>query len=234
MALSNTHTGVRRFRFSSLDGKEDEVPPPVEVVKKQEPAPLPGPIPLPLQLPAITEKDLQNARTEAQAAGYREGYAAAQAKFDKEAGAREDAVKSLLEIIANRITLAAESHENSLKEREGLMAKLVMAASRKIAGDALKREPYAGVESLLKECVAMIAGKPKVTVVVSNVLAAGLKQRIDTLKPMLQGFTGTLTVEEDAGLLDQDCRVEWESGFGGRTAEELWKQIEAIVARTSV
>ena len=235
MAVIETTSHLHRFSFTSFDAKEEEAPAVLPEVKKTE-APLPpsGPLPLPLQLPAITERDLQAARSEAQALGYREGYAAAQAKFNKEAAAREDAIKSLLEIVANRITIAAETHAATLKEREALMRKLVIACARKVAGDALKREPYAAVESLLRECAGLIASEPKVTVVVSNTLASGLKQRIDMLRPALQGFSGELKVEEDTGLLDQDCRVEWKNGYGERSAEELWSAIEAIVLKTNV
>jgi flagellar biosynthesis/type III secretory pathway protein FliH len=189
---------------------------------------------LPLPLPAITEKDLQAARAEAQTQGYREGYAAAQGKFNKEAATREDAVRTLLEIVANRITIAAETHAQAMKERENLMARLVMASARKVAGEALRREPYAAVESLLRECMALIAGAGRLTIVASGALAPGLRQRIDTLKPMLQGFAGELIVEEDAALLEQDCRVEWGNGYGERTTEDLWKAIESIVVKTNV
>jgi flagellar biosynthesis/type III secretory pathway protein FliH len=228
---------VHRFRFSAFDGREegkDTQKPKEEAPKAAAEPPPPGPMHLPLTLPAITEKDLQAAKADAQAQGYRDGYAAAQAKFDREAAAREEAVKSLLEMIANRITLAAEAHGNSLKEREALMGRLVIASARKVAGEALKREPYATVEALMKECMGLIAGKAKVTVTVSSTLAAGLRQRIDTLKPLLQNFNGELLVEEDEHLMDQDCRVEWSNGAGERSAEALWSAIEGIIMKTNV
>jgi flagellar assembly protein FliH len=238
MAVMDTTSHVQRFKFASFDGK-DEAPVAVkqEAPPKAQPvvaAPADGPMHLPLQLPAITEKDLAAARSEAQAAGYREGYAAAQGKFNKEAAAREDAIKSLLEIIANRITIAAETHATSMKEREDLMARLTLAAARKVAGEAIKREPFAAVQSLLHETLNLVADESQVTVVVSSALAAGLKQRIDMLKPMLGGFSGELKVEEDPHLLDQDCRVEWGNGFAERNTDALWKEIEGIIMKTNV
>jgi flagellar biosynthesis/type III secretory pathway protein FliH len=236
MVSSETTSRVQRFRFASFDAKEQELPAPAEI-KPEEKTEInhpPGPMPLPLALPAITEKDLQNARSDAQAQGYREGYAAAQSKFNKEAAAREEALQSLFPIIANRITIAAEAHARILKGYEALMGKLIMAAARKVASDALKREPYAAVETMLHECMGLIAGAPKVNVIVSSALAAGLRQRIDMLAPLLQGFTGELKVAEDAALMDQDCRVEWENGYSERNAEALWSAIEAIVMKTNI
>ena len=218
---------MHRFRFASLDGKEEKAAArPQAKPSPQSGAPphAAGPLHLPLQLPAITEKDMQTARAEAQAQGYREGYAAAQGKFNKEAASREEAVKSLLEVVANRITIAADGHAQAMKERESLMAKLVVAAARKVAGDALRRDPYVAVESLLRDCMSLVAGTQKVTIVVSGTLAPGVRQRIDMLTPMLHGFTGELAVEEDAALLDQDCRVEWGNGYGERNTEALWKR----------
>jgi flagellar assembly protein FliH len=239
MATTEIYPAIKRFRFASFDGKEEAEAVPAassQPAAKTEPAPAApaGPLPLPLALPAITEKDLQSARAEAQSQGYREGYAAAQAKFTRETNAREEAVKSLLEIIANRITIAAETHREAIKEREVLMAKLVMASAKKVAGDALKKEPYATVESLLHECMALIAGEAKVKVVVSHALAAGLRQRIDMLKPALQDFEGELVVEEDNALLEQDCRVEWTNGHAERTNEDVWRAIEAVIMKTNV
>jgi flagellar assembly protein FliH len=237
MDTLETNHGMQRFKFTSFDAKEEKVAVTTAETKtaKKEEAPLPaGPLPLPLTLPAITEKDLQTARSDAQAQGYREGYAAAQSKFDKEAATREDAIKALLEIISNRITLAAEAHGEAMKGRTELMGKLVIAAARKVAGEALKKEPYAPIESLLHECMGLIAGEAKVNIVVSTTLVAGLKQRIDTITPTLQGFTGDLKVEEDVALMDHDCRVEWKNGYSERSTEDLWSALEAIVMKTNI
>lgn len=233
MALQTSHQ-LQRFRFASFDAKEEKE---AITAAKAEPAPElapAGPIPLPLQLPAISEAELQTARAEAQGQGYREGYAAAQAKFDKESNTREEAIRTLMEIIANRITLAAEAHAQLVKGREDLMGRLVVAAARKVAGDAMRREPYVAVEALLKDCMNLLAGVPKLKVVVSSALAPGLNQRIEALRPLLQGFDGELVVEEDAALLDQDCRVEWGNGHAERNTENLWSAIEAVVGKMNV
>ena len=70
--------------------------------------------------------------------------------------------------------------------------------------------------------------------IASQALASGLKQRIDVLKPTLQGFSGELVVEEDSALLEQDCRVEWTNGFAERNAEELWRAVEAVITKSNV
>jgi flagellar biosynthesis/type III secretory pathway protein FliH len=174
---------------------------------------------------------MQAARTEGHTQGYSEGTAAAEAKLNKADAAREEAIRGLLDVIANRITMAAESHATYVKNQEETMGKLVIAIARKLSGDALKSDPYANVESLLRECMGLIAGSPKIVIVVALTRSVDLKRRMDTLRPQLQGFEGELVVEEDPTLGEQDCRVEWKGGYGEHNAEALWKSIEAIVVQ---
>ncbi len=231
MTVSQTASRVHRFKFSSFDGEDmqaDMQKNPAEKIADTPAIELPPPPPL------FTEQELQNARNEGHAKGMQEGGLAAQAKLDKEAAAREESIHSLLEVIANRITIAAESHTAYLKQQQETVSKLVLAVAQKIAGDALKREPYANVESLMLECMGMINGEAKVMVVVSPARSEGLRQRIDTLKPMLQGFEGEIAVGEDEALSDHDCRVEWKNGYGERNTDILWKKIEAIIATTTL
>ena len=119
-------------------------------------------------------------------------------------------MQSLLEVIANRITLAAEEHTAMQKASRDMAAKLVMAVARKIAGDAMKREPYAGLERLLGECSALVTGSPKIQVVVAPARLDSLRQRIDMLKPLVAGFDGEIEATSDALLADQDCRRRME------------------------
>ena len=90
--------------------------------------------------------------------------------------------------------------------------------------------PYENVESLLRECLALIIGRPNITVAVTPALSAGLKQRISALRPLLLGFVGEIAVEEEPGMKEDDCRVEWENGYAERDTAKLWKDIETIIA----
>ncbi len=184
--------------------------------------------------PLITEEQLQKAREDGRVQGYNEGLAAAEAKSQDEAAKREEEIKSVLETIASRITLAAEEHASYIASRQDVMNKAVVAIAKKIANDALKAEPYATVEATLKECLALIIDEPKVTVTVPVGMSAGLKQRIDSLRPLLLEFNGELLVQEDADLKENDCRVAWKNGYGERDMARLWSDIETIIVKTRV
>jgi flagellar assembly protein FliH len=234
MTLENP-SHMQRFPYVSFDPQ-----PPAPTVKKEPSAPAkpivltPEQLPLPAPAPVFTEKDVHAARAEGHAKGMREGFAAATAKFDKEASDREEAVKGLLEVIANRVTIAAESHAATLEKQQETAGRIVLAIARKIAGEALKRDPYASVQSLLGECMALVAGEPKIVISASVALAPGLRQRLDLLNARLQGFEGEIVITEDESLFDQDCRVEWKNGYAEQNATRLWASIEGLIHKATL
>ena len=226
-----TPNRVQRMHFTSF-GEPEKATRPVEkpVAKEEKVAPSP---PEPVK-PAITEQDVQKARAEGKAEGYKEGAAAAEAKINAETTKREEAIKSALASIVIQVTTAAEQHTAQIGGMQDATNKMAVAIARKVAGDALKAEPYAGVETIVRECMALISGTPKVIVSVAPELVAGLRQRIDTLRPQLGSFNGELAVEEGVDMKETDCRVEWKSGFAERDTAKLWNEIETIISRARI
>lgn len=230
-----TQPRVQRFSFSSFgDGekKRDEptqlAQPPVaeETNRFFEPPVIPQNV--------ITEEELQNAKKDGYEQGYKEGFTACEAKVEKEKAKLEEDIKSVLETIANRLTIAAEEHSSYISCQFEITKTLALAVARKVAGDAIKYEPYESVEAVLRECLALIVGESRVIISVSSSIAPGLKQRIDSLRPLLPGFDGELIVEESDSLNENDCRVEWKGGYAGRDTARLWNDIENIIARTAM
>lgn len=229
---------VHRLSFIAF-GEEEKPPVPSSLpatasAAKEAPAEPSSPAPPVESKPAITEEALQQAKTQAQAQGHKEGYAAAEAKFSKDSAKREEEIKSVLETIANRIIIAYEAHNAYVASQQDLLNRIILTVARKVAGDAMKSEPYAGVETLLKSCLALIIGEPKVVVTVPKDAGGGLRQRIDGLRPLLPNFSGELIVEEDEKLSENDCKIEWRSGKGERDTAKLWNEIETIITRTSI
>jgi flagellar biosynthesis/type III secretory pathway protein FliH len=142
------------------------------------------------------------------------------------------ATKTLLQMISNHITFASEAHQRFLKSQHTLVQKLSLAIARKVAGDALKREPMHSVEALVKECVALFAGNERIMIFVAAQKYEGLKQSIDTIKPLLKDFQGEIIIEGDDSLQEHDCRVEWKSGEALFSEELLWSEIDQIVKKT--
>lgn len=241
MNVSAPNTRVERFRFLSFNEKDkqaellaqkpataetDQVSSLADALASvaAEAAPPPP--------PTFSEAQMEQAKQEAHAQGMKAGRAEAEATRNKAAEEMASATKSLLQMISNRISIASEEHTRFLKLQHELMLNLSMAVARKVAGDALKREPQASVQVLLKECMALFAGNERVTVFVPTGRYEGLKLAIDTILPQLKDFQGQLEVQGDDTLAENDCRVEWKSGMAEHNAELLWAEIEQIVKKT--
>jgi flagellar biosynthesis/type III secretory pathway protein FliH len=80
----------------------------------------------------------------------------------------------------------------------------------------------------------VVTNEPNITIAVAPALASGLRQRVDVLKSILPGFEGAILVEEDAEMMEQDCRVQWKAGYAEYDAEALWTIIEGIIMRTNL
>ena len=243
MATVETHARVERYKFTSFDANEPakpvvtaEQPPaaasvhsnPSDVMghlQEQEPPPPPPP-------PTYSEAELQAVKQAAFQSGLAAGKQEAEAKRDKEAEEAAASLRNLLEVIANRVTLASETHASLLKSQQELNLKLSLGIARKIAGDALKREPYSSVEALLKECTGLIGGQERIVIFVSPQKIEGLRQSVESLKPHLQNFEGEVVIEQDESLADNDCRIEWKNGQATRDTETLWADIESLLRKT--
>jgi len=229
-----TSARVERFRFTPLG----EAPAPIKVVapaepvsaeKKITPTVIEPPAPPPPPAPVFTAADIQAAKEAGYVKGLADGETTATAQASKDSATREESMRALLEVIANRITLAAEDYRAYVKAQEEMMGKLVISIARKMTADTLTEDPTANIEALLHECMGLIAGVPKVTITVSTSRSVDLTRRMDSIKSRLQGFDGEIVVEENAALGPDDCRVDWKDGHAEYNADALWKAIEAII-----
>lgn len=219
---------IERLHFVSFGSKEEKLRAAAKAaIEIKQPEPV---IPPP---PVFSEAQLHAAKQEAHKQGYGEGYQAAEAKINHENVAREEATKGLLEIIANRITLAAEAQTSHRKRQEEAVASLALAIARKLTAKALKREPYSIAESLLTECMDLVVGQSRLIIAMPKGRADGFKQRMGSLTPLLKGFKGDIQVEEDAALEEYDCRVEWNGGHAIHHAQTIWNDIQAIITKTT-
>lgn len=241
MNVSGSNTRVERFRFLSFNEKDKQADaaahtPAAAAEPEQAPA-LADPLAhvtaeTPPPPPTFSETQMEQAKLEAHQRGMQAGRAEAEAARNKAEEEQASATKSLLQVISNRISIASEEHTRFLKHQHDLMLSLSLAIARKVAGDALKREPQTSVQVLLKECMGLFAGNERIIVYVPAARYEGLKQAIDTIIPQLKDFQGQLEIQGDDALAENDCRVEWKSGMAEYNAELLWTEIEQIVKKT--
>lgn len=242
VTLTETHTRLERLSFRSFGGKEKPAAlvatppsanaallpqppePPQELVLEPPPPPPP---------PSYSEEELLRAKHAAYQEGFQAGQQTEEARHNKASEEANAATRALLEAVGNRITLASEQHGQWLKSQQQLMCNLTLAAARKVAGEALKREPHLPLEELLKSCTQLIAGEEVITITVSVPRYEGLRQALDTLKPLLRDFQGRIEILSDAALGEHDCSVEWKNGKATRSGTAIWAEIETLLRNTA-
>jgi len=226
-------TKVARFRFASF-GAEPEKPVVVEEVIETVATMTEAPDGMVLLSEPDLQERLEQARQQGKAEGFLQGQQQAQQLHATTSQQKEDEIKAVLELMANRITLASQQYQQQVEQQKELITKLILAVARKMVGNTQKNEPYQAVENLVQEVAFMLHGNQKVVVSVSESLSPQVKARIEELRPLIPDFEGELVTKADAGLQGQDCRVEWKNGYGEYNSEALWQEIERIIARITL
>lgn len=237
MNVAGSYSRVERFRFVAFDAKDAPAPTPgpVPASTATEIAILPPDLPeqsAPPPVPTFTLEQLEAEKREAFERGIAEGKTLAEKSQNKLAAEQASATLALLQVIANRIALAGEDQQRFLKNQHQLVLNLSLGIARKVAGDALKREPLHSVEKLIKDCFELFAGNERIAIFVAPQRYEGLKLATDTLRPLLKDFKGELVIEGDETITENDCRIEWKSGAAEFNAERLWNEIEQVVRKT--
>jgi flagellar assembly protein FliH len=164
---------------------------------------------------AINPAELSIARAEheaklkeAEANGFRNGFAAAEAETNAEARRRSTAA---LERIATVTEMLAKTLDAIEARLEAEAVEVAAAVGRKLANELIAREPMAEIAALATECFKQLVTTPHVVVRVNDALHESARARIDEIARQ-RGFEGRLVVLAEPEITLGDCRVEWADG----------------------
>jgi len=87
------------------------------------------------------------------------------------------------------------------------------------------------IEIMMTELLSQIIDEPRVQVHIHPDLIDPLQQRIDGIAADTH-FEGRIVLLGDDEIQPGDCRIEWQDGGGERNMQDLWMQVDGIVART--
>ena len=177
--------------------------------------------------PEITEDDLEQARDE----GRREGIDLGREEGRSEAYAGiEQTTQNLLVGLTGRI---GELITEQPKLRRVIATEALDAAStivKKLLPSLEKSEALKEIEAVVSECLERAQDEPRLVVRVSERMLEPVKTRIDALVAS-EGFEGKIVFLAVEGFGDSDVRVEWADGGAERNVENLWRDIDQILAR---
>ena len=175
--------------------------------------------------PALSERDLVEAKAAAFAEGEAHGREAALAETT---GSIEQRCSELLEQIATALpdSLRAEETAYSSACRESLA--LAIATFKKLFPKLERQAALAEVEALVETSLAQLRQEPRVVLRLPDDLLDPMRDRLDGLTHS-QGFEGKVVLLSDPELGPSDVRVEFADGGMERCARQLWSEIESRI-----
>ena len=165
--------------------------------------------------------------SDADAAGYRRGYAAAKAEVLAEAEQRSAAA-------LERITVALESLMRGLSGVEAMLeteaVDVAVAVGKKLAAALVEREPLAEISALAMDCFRHLVTAPHVVVRVNDAQHASVGKPIEEMV-RARGLASHLVVLTEPDIQTGDCRIEWADGGVNRDRSATEAVIDEAVSR---
>lgn len=175
--------------------------------------------------PMFTEDDLHLARTEAYAdgvdAGRREALAATAERTAAVLGRLADTLAGL----------GSELVPDPTRTTRDVGA-VAMAVCRRLLPEAYRAAAVTAVGELVSLVLPRVALVPQLRLWVAPAIEAEISRSIAAL-PARLAFAGELTVAADQALAPGDCRIDWARGGVIRDLDQLWREVDRVMAETT-
>ena len=158
--------------------------------------------------PSYASAHQHGAIADAEARGYRNGFAAATAEASVDTERR--AAQALADTAASLEALVQGLR--IIEERlEAEAVGVAFAVAGKLSAALIQREPFAEVAALAAECFRHLIGAPHVVVRVDDATYETARARLQEIAAGC-GFEGRLVVLAEPDVKAGDCRIEWADG----------------------
>jgi len=201
-----------------------EPPAPPEDAEPEQPPEEPAPA------ARFTEADLDAARRDSHAEGYRQGLDEGIRRGRDEAEAAADAaLTQALDKLATGVNalLSNLAEAEARRDREALQ--LAVTLLRKLFPALHRQHGLGEVEALIGETLARLRPQPQAVVRVSGELLEPLRTRVDEIAAR-SGYDGKVMLVSDEGLAPGDVQVEWSDGGSGHSTAAFWGSVDAVLA----
>jgi flagellar assembly protein FliH len=216
---------VRKFTFDN-DFDAPRAPaakPQPDVVVEDLPPPPPPP-------PTFSEAELAAAVAEARktalAEGQTKGKADATALAERQSAAALTAIGTHFAKIEDEVKAAVGQLQETTIE-------LSLAMVRRLFPEFARQHGLEEVKELLGRCLDTLRTEPRFTVRIASSQADALRGEVEALAQS-RGFEGRIVVTADESLKPGDGRIEWSQGGMIRSADEIWKAIEAAMEQALI
>lgn len=171
--------------------------------------------------PSFSEAELASAKAAAYEEGFLAGKKEGRREVDHESLQIQQDANKLTATITARIEALAQEHRDYLAARQPDLGRLVLGCGQKLAVEALRKEPLADIEAMIRDCLGLLMEAPEVRVEVHPRLQPQLARQ----------FQGQAKVVATPEMNPLDCRVSWQYGEAVRDIDAIWHQIEQTIDR---
>jgi flagellar assembly protein FliH len=145
---------------------------------------------------------------DAEARGFKDGYAAAEKDQAAEAARRTAAA---FEHIGDGLDQLVRGIGTIERRLEADAVAVAVAVGRKLAPSLLAREPFAEIAELAADCFRQLATTPHIVVRINETQHQTAREKLEHLA-RTHGFEGRLVVMAEPDIAVGDCRIEWADG----------------------
>ncbi|WP_395018105.1 hypothetical protein [Dongia sp.] len=215
---------VRKFTF------DNDFDAPRVVAPKPEPEIVVEDLPPPPPPPTFSEEELAAAVAEARKAAMAEGLAKGKAEATAQT---ERQTATALGAIAQHFAKVDGEVQAAAGQLRETTLELSLAMVRRLFPEFARQHGLEEVKELLGRCLDQLRTEPRFTVKVASGLAETLKTEVEALAQS-RGFEGRIVVAGEEGLKPGDCKIEWSQGGMIRSADDIWKAIEAAMEQALI
>jgi flagellar assembly protein FliH len=172
----------------------------------------------------ISPQEVENAETR----GYVRGLQDGQNQAAMEAQAH---LAAAMERLANTAGMMLSSVDAQNAEIEALAVDFALTLGRKLAGDALAREPLTAIADAAAASFQHLRGVPHLVVRVNEALVEPVDQLIKRMARE-RGFEGRLVTLGEPDILPGDVRLEWADGGVVRTQSRIEQAVAQALGRS--
>jgi len=165
---------------------------------------------------------------EAETRGYVRGLQDGQQQAAMEAQAH---LAAAMERLANTAGMMLSSVDARAAEMEALAVDFGLTLGRKLAGDALAREPLSAIADAAAASFQHLRGVPHLVVRVNDALVEPVDQLVKSMARE-RGYEGRLVTLGEPDILPGDVRLEWADGGIVRTQSHIDQAVAQALGRS--
>ncbi|NIR76360.1 MAG: hypothetical protein GWO12_14810 [Gemmatimonadetes bacterium] len=172
--------------------------------------------------PKFDEEDLEKARAEGFAAGQKAGERAARQAVEQQAAQALNAISARLADVSQ-----AQARASERQTRE--VARAALTVVRKLFPRLVERHGLGEIEAVVSDCLERLREEPRIVIRVADSLLDEVETRVSALAARA-GFDGRIVFLSQEDLQPGDVRVEWADGGAERDSDQLWREIDQVIA----